>query len=133
MERCLGAGGCCWVVRNRPSEPNNGSNARRSGTPLSTSRSDDQMSTEHMLRIPSVAVAQVVASVFDTMLGLDVAQCDAQWFPGGDRVTAALHLSGNWNGAVLLECDRRQACNFAGRFLSISPPDEVNDETRDVL
>ena len=41
----------------------------------------------------------------------------------GIGLTAAVHLAGDWNGAVLLECDRRQACRFAGRFLSMDPPD----------
>jgi chemotaxis protein CheX len=42
-------------------------------------------------------------------------------------------LTGDWNGAVLLECDRGQACRFAGRFLSMDPPETVDDVVRDVL
>jgi chemotaxis protein CheX len=53
--------------------------------------------------------------------------------PGADRLTSAVHLAGDWNGAVLLECDRRQACRFAGRFLSMDPSDTVDDVVRDVL
>jgi chemotaxis protein CheX len=34
---------------------------------------------------------------------------------------------------VLLECDVRQACRFAGRFLSVDPSDTVDDVVRDVL
>ena len=78
-------------------------------------------------------VAQIVEAVFANMLSLEVSKCGTPWFPGGDRLTSALHLAGDWNGAVLLECDRSQACRFAGRFLSVDPPDIVDDVVRDVL
>lgn len=78
-------------------------------------------------------VAQIVESVFAAMLGLEVSESGTPWFPGGDRLTSVLHLAGDWNGAVLLECDRRQACRFAGRFLSIDPPEMLDDVVRDVL
>ena len=67
------------------------------------------------------------------MLGLEAAECGTPWFPAGDRLTSAVHLAGDWNGVVLLECDVRQACRFAGRFLSVDPSDTVDDVVRDVL
>lgn len=91
------------------------------------------MPTELSTELLTGAVAQIVKSVFETMTRLEVADCETPWFPGGDRLTSALHLSGEWEGAVLLECDRRQACQFAGRFLSIDPPGSVDDVVRDVL
>ena len=48
-------------------------------------------------------------------------------------MTAAVHLTGDWNGAALLECDRTQACNFAGRYFSADPSATVDDIVRDVL
>jgi chemotaxis protein CheX len=77
--------------------------------------------------------AQIVTSVFETMLKLEVTECAAAWFPGSDRLTSAVHLMGDWNGAVVLECNQRQACRFAARFLSIPPPGAVDDVVRDVL
>ena len=91
------------------------------------------MPTESSVEIPPSELAQIVESVFGAMLGLEAGECGAPWFPGGDRLTAAVHLAGDWNGAVLLECDRRQACRFAGRFLSMDPPGTVDDVVRDVL
>jgi chemotaxis protein CheX len=82
--------------------------------------------------VPSELV-QIVQSVFEAMLGLEVVESGTQWFPSGERVTAAVHLSGEWNGAVLLECDRGQACRFAGRFLSLEPPAGLDDVVRDML
>jgi chemotaxis protein CheX len=78
-------------------------------------------------------VAQIVESVFESMLSLEAVESAAPWFPGADRLTAVVHLTGDWSGAVLLECDRRQACRFAGRFLSLDTPHTVDDVVRDVL
>ena len=78
-------------------------------------------------------LAQIVESVFATMTNLEVSRCEAPWFLSEDRLTSAVHLSGDWNGAALFECNRRQACNLAGRFLSMDPPDTVDDVVRDVL
>src|SRR5580658_10506900 len=83
-------------------------------------------------------LAQIVESVFAAMMGLEISQCGTPWFAGGDRLTSAVHLAGDWNGALLLECDRSQACRFAGRFLSmgtstVGPSETVDDVVRDVL
>jgi chemotaxis protein CheX len=91
------------------------------------------MPIEWSVEISPDELAQIVESVFATMLGLEAGKCGTPWFPGGDRLTSAVHLAGEWNGAVLLECDRRQACRFAGRFLSIDLPETVDDVVRDVL
>jgi chemotaxis protein CheX len=91
------------------------------------------MPTEVSMEILPSEVAQIVESVFESMLSLEAVESAAPWFPGGDRLTAAVHMTGDWNGAVLLECDRGQACRLAGRFLSLEPSDTVDDVVRDVL
>ena len=91
------------------------------------------MPTESIIEILPAELAQIVESVFGTMMGLEAGECGTPWFPGGDRLTAAVHMAGDWNGAVLLECGQRQACQFAGRFLSMDPPGSVDDVVRDVL
>ena len=91
------------------------------------------MPTQLSIEILPSEVAQIVESVFENMLSLEAAESGAPWFPSGDRLTAAVHMTGDWSGAVLLECDRRQACRFAGRFLSMEPSDAVDDVVRDVL
>jgi chemotaxis protein CheX len=89
--------------------------------------------TEPSLELPPGALAQVVESVFENMLNLGVSECGTAWFPGADRLTSAVYLTGAWNGALLLECDRAQACTFAGRFLCAECPAAVDDVVRDVL
>lgn len=91
------------------------------------------MPTESSTEILASELAQIVEPVFATMLGLEVHECGTPWFPNGERLTAVLHMAGDWNGAVLLECDRQQACHFASRFLSMGPPESVDDVVRDVL
>ncbi len=103
---------------------------RRWEAPLYTSpavRGDDAgpLSIE---TVPS-EMAQIVESVFATMLNLEVTECGTPWFPAGDRLTSYVHLAGDWHGAVLLECDRGQACRFAGRFLSTGNPPEPRSTT----
>jgi len=78
-------------------------------------------------------LAQIVESVFTTMMDLEVTPSDAPWNPSGDRLTSTVYLTGEWNGAVLFDCNPRQACQFAGRILSMDPPAIVDDDVRDVL
>jgi chemotaxis protein CheX len=86
-----------------------------------------------LTQVSAEMVAQIVESVFITMMNLEVVPSHIPWSPSHDQLTSAVHLSGEWNGALLFECNRWQACRFAGRFLSMDPPDEVNDDVRDVL
>jgi chemotaxis protein CheX len=78
-------------------------------------------------------VARIVESVFVTMMNLEVHQSDIPWAPSQDQLTSVVHLSGDWNGVLVIECNRWQACRFAGHFLSTDPPDAVNGEVRDLL
>lgn len=78
-------------------------------------------------------LAEIVKSVFLTMMDLELSSSDKVWHPGGDRLTSFVQLAGDWNGAVLLECSRTQACHFAGRILAMDPPETVDDDVRDVL
>jgi chemotaxis protein CheX len=91
------------------------------------------MPTELNVEISPCELAQVVGSVFETMMGLVANECGSHWFDGEHRLTAAVHLAGDWNGAILVECNRAQACQFASRFLSMDPPEIVDDVVRDVL
>ncbi len=85
------------------------------------------------MNVNAEMVAQTVEAVFLAMMDLEVSPGGATWAPANDQLTSAVHLSGAWNGALLIECDRQQACQFAGRFLSMAPPEAVTDEVRDVL
>ena len=91
------------------------------------------MPTDLSIRVAPRELAQIVESVFESMIGLELTETLTPWFPEENRLTSAVHLAGDWSGAVLLECDRGQACRIAGRFLSMDPPETVDDVVRDVL
>jgi chemotaxis protein CheX len=78
-------------------------------------------------------LTQIVRSVFITMMDIEVRLCDASWSPTGDRMTSMVYLTGDWNGAIILECNPQMACHFAGRILCMDPPECVDDDVRDVL
>lgn len=92
------------------------------------------MSTSAMnVRIEASDLAEIVQSVFSTMVNLEINPCFDTWSPDRNRITSTVHLAGDWNGVILLECERRQACAFSARFLSIDAPQAVDDTVRDVL
>ncbi len=91
------------------------------------------MLTEDALTIQRGEIAQIVESIWAAMLGLAVLPCELPWSPGPDRLSAAVHLTGEWNGAVLIEGDGPLACRLAGRFLSQPASPAVDDVVRDVL
>lgn len=91
------------------------------------------MSAQTDVEIHSDDLLQIVSSVFETMLGLEAFKSGAPWQPTARWWTAAVYLSGDWNGAVLVECDHEQAARFATRFLSIDLPEAVDEMIRDVL
>jgi len=78
-------------------------------------------------------LAEIVGYVFRTMVCLELSESDQPWIPGVDRLTATIHLTGDWKGALALECGHHQACAFAARFLSMEQPEVVDDVVRDVL
>jgi chemotaxis protein CheX len=82
---------------------------------------------------PAAEVAQIVVSVFETMMGLEVRPDEAQADPAPDHVTALVHLAGERTGAFLLGCDHAQACLWTGRFLGMDPPAKLDADVRDVL
>jgi len=76
---------------------------------------------------------QIVGSVFETMMSLNVSPSETTWSPGTGHLTSFVQITGDWEAALLLECSQWQACQFAGRILSMEPPEDVNDDVRDVL
>lgn len=80
-------------------------------------------------------IAEIVQSIFSTMMDLQVSinNKTRQKGPSADRLTSSVYLEGTWNGAVSVECSRKQACQFAGLILASDPPEEVDNDVRDVI
>jgi len=78
-------------------------------------------------------VVEIVESIFSTMMEIELSPSDLPLSHTRERMTASVYLEGEWNGAVSLECNRDQACQFAGCFLATDPPEAVDDDVRDAL
>jgi chemotaxis protein CheX len=78
-------------------------------------------------------LVQTVEDVFRTMMDVEVSPSETSLSSSHGQLRSAVHVSGTWNGALLLECDRQQACRFAGRLLSMDPPEAVTPLVCDVL
>jgi len=72
-------------------------------------------------------VALVAASVYETMLGLPVRQAPPGNEPLSTPLTGVVHYAGSWKGALLVECAREQALDWAARLLSLVPPIDPED------
>lgn len=75
----------------------------------------------------------VVGSVFSTMMGMDAWPSESPCPGSAGLLTAAVYLTGQWEGAVFVHCYPPQACEFAGRFVGIPPPETIDDDVRDVM
>jgi chemotaxis protein CheX len=78
-------------------------------------------------------LSQIVETVFTNMMGIDVSRCESAWVADPDRLTSAVGMSGEWNGTLVFQCTPWQACRFAGRLLSETPPLVVDNGVRDVV
>lgn len=84
--------------------------------------------------LSSEMIAQIVGSVFETMMNLEVERSGAPWVPSDDRLTSSVCLTGDdWNGAFLFECNRGEARRLAGCFLSMDAPDAVDEDVISVV
>ena len=78
-------------------------------------------------------VGQILQTVFQTMLALEIEPGEARWSPELDLVTAVVHFAGAWKGAVLVECTPEQALDFTSRLMGIPKPAAMNDDVRDAM
>jgi chemotaxis protein CheX len=89
---------------------------------------------ESAVHIRREEIEQVAASVFTTMMGLEAREVPGSGLGSGPEfLTAAVFLTGSWQGAVLVQCSPQHACEFTGCFLGGPAPAEVSDDVRDVL
>ncbi len=78
-------------------------------------------------------LAQIVGSVFDTMLRLETALAEEAPPQDSHMLTAAVYLAGKYRGALLVHCLPEQEVGFTGQFLSAEAPAVADDQVRDLL
>jgi hypothetical protein len=77
-------------------------------------------------------IAPVAASVYETLLHLELRQSADVWEAPKHPFTGAVYYAGTWKGALLVECACEQAMAWAARFMSLDPPISL-DDARDGL
>ena len=89
-----------------------------------------------MNAIDASELTRAVQQVFGSMLGLQLSSCNGDRppdFPPGRKVSATVGISGEWNGAVVLECGTGTACHLTGIMMGSSPPPSVDEAVKDVV
>ena len=77
---------------------------------------------------------RIMQDIFATMLSMEIREDPTEGEPAGvGVVTASMHLGGNWNGAILLQCRLPTACRVTSVMLGIDQPDNANDDVKDVM
>jgi chemotaxis protein CheX len=78
-------------------------------------------------------IFELAESVFLNMLGLEVFPCSEELPEDAGLITGAVYYAGAWQGAILLQCDHRQACEFTARLMGIPQPNRFDDDVRDAI
>lgn len=91
------------------------------------------MTVPFELESHQVDVAQIVESVFHTMLNVEVYPSETICAAGTNSLTAAVHFAGQWQGAVLLQCGRTEALAFANCLLPGEENSQSDADIRDAL
>jgi len=79
-------------------------------------------------------LTRIVQDVFQTMLRTEVEARDMRVEDlGPPVVSASMHLGGNWNGAVLMQCHLSTACAFAAAMTGMAQPRTADDDVKDVM
>lgn len=89
-----------------------------------------------MVEVMGGELTQAVQQVFSSMFGLSLTPSDGQPlpnFPPDRKVSAAVGISGDWNGMVLLECSSDTACHLAGIMMGGERPTKVDEVVKDVV
>jgi CheY-specific phosphatase CheX len=72
-------------------------------------------------------IAEVVSSVFETLLHFVPRPVTAPDAAADSPLTAAVYYAGAWKGALLLECSGRQAADWTTRFMGLEAPVAMDD------
>ncbi|HLY18997.1 MAG TPA: chemotaxis protein CheX [Bryobacteraceae bacterium] len=91
------------------------------------------MTEPFSLKVYRNDLANIVQSVFQTMMDTEVEAAEGPGARFPAAITAAVHFAGEWRGATLVECGTEEARHFAARFMGIPVPGAIDDDVRDVM
>lgn len=87
------------------------------------------------MTVPAGEVQNIVAEIWESMLGLPVEVGPAEPAPvAGREVCAAVQITGGWEGAVIIECDEAAAESFTRAMLGLEDAEEPSEsDVHDVM
>jgi len=95
------------------------------------------MTTPYQLEVHREDLRRFTGEVFSTMLEMDIAPADAPaditWRATTPVVIAAIHIVGNWKGAMYIECTTEQAFDYTARMMQMDKPTVMSDDVLDVV
>lgn len=68
------------------------------------------------------SVEQIAATVFETMIGIEIRPLNRELHGMITEFTAAVFYAGTWKGALLLECSAEQARTWTAHLMSLPSP-----------
>ena len=78
-------------------------------------------------------VRTVVRNVWSTQLGLEITDIEELPGPSRETLTASIQISGDFHGAVRIECSRVVVRRAAAIMFSMPEDDVTSDDERDVI
>lgn len=91
------------------------------------------MSTDHDTTIDAAGIEEIVAEIWESMLGLTIEPAEAV-SDGGRELRAAVQITGGWEGAFIIECPEASARAFTAAMLGEDDPDGLDQaEVHDVM
>jgi chemotaxis protein CheX len=85
-----------------------------------------------MLELTNEDIEGLVANVFLATLGIEVASAGPP-VPGGEVSSSLVGITGTWDGAVIVACDRDLAVRFAMAMFALAESEVSDDEINDAL
>lgn len=78
-------------------------------------------------------VCRIVQDVLETMTQYPVEPARIPYTEHPDRTTCAVYFTGEWSGAILLECSLQMAFSFTAQLMRIPKPLQFDDDVYDAL
>jgi chemotaxis protein CheX len=83
--------------------------------------------------VTDIDLAEVVETVWTSMLGIDLEPTDAAFDGSGRTLTGTVQISGCWEGAVMVRASHAHARLLAATMFGAEPADLDDEEVRDAL
>ena len=74
------------------------------------------MSVEFRAEDYTAETIQIAAEVLRTMAGIEAEPEEGKWTPDGEHLTSAVFFSGDWMGALFVECEATLSRTLAARL-----------------